>query len=60
MLLSYLIKVLVKYQKISRSIKRLSTISNNDSLNHLTKFYLFLKINNLQSNDFVFIAAIKY
>ena len=60
MLLNHLIKVLVKYQKISRSIKRLSTISNNDSLNHLTKFYLFLKINNLQSNDFVFIAAIKY
>lgn len=60
MLLSHLIKGLVKYQKISRSIKRLSTISNNDSLNHLMKFYLFLKINNLQSNDFVFIAAIKY
>ena len=60
MLLNHLIKVLVKYQKISRSIKRLSTISNNDSLNHLTKFYLFLKINNLQSNDFVFITAIKY
>ena len=56
MLLSHLIKVLVKYQKISKNIK----ISNNDSLNHLTKFYLFLKINNLQSNDFVFIAAIKY
>lgn len=60
MLLSHLIKVLVKYQKISRSIKRLSKVSNNDSLNYLTKFYLFLKINKLQSNDFVFIAAIKY
>ena len=67
MLLNHLTKVLVKCQKISKSIKRLSKsikrlskISNNDSLNHLTKFYLFLKINNLQSNDFVFIAAIKY
>lgn len=60
MLLSHLIKVLVKYQKISRSIKRLSKVSNNDLLNYLTKFYLFLKINNLQSNDFVFIEAIKY
>lgn len=49
MLLSYLIKVL-----------RISKVSNNDLMNNLTKFYLFLKINNLQSNDFVFITAIKY
>lgn len=57
MLLSYLI---IKIIKIKQSIKRLSKVSNNDLMNHLTKFYLFLKINNLQSKDFVFIAAIKY
>lgn len=60
MLLSHLIKVLVKCQKISKSIKRLSKVSNNDLIEPFNKLYLFLKINNLQSNDFVFIAAIKY
>ena len=49
MLLSYLITVL-----------RISKVSNNDLIEPFNKLYLFLKINNLQSNDFIFIAAIKY
>lgn len=43
MLLSHLIKVLVKCQKISKSIKRLSKVSNNDLIEPFNEVLFIFK-----------------